>query len=80
MLKPYPKNPIISINYETYGKGFVMITSANATKKYNTAILNLFELILKLSEKQQHVLLKFTEHLFIKEKRTIDRKSCHIPI
>jgi len=57
-----------------------MITSGSATKKYNTAILNLFELILKLSEKQQHVLLKFTEDLFLKEKRTNDRKSCHIPI
>ena len=57
-----------------------MITSVNAAKKYNTAILNLFELILKLSEKQQHVLLKFAEYLFIKEKRKNDRKSCHIPI
>ncbi len=57
-----------------------MITSANATKKYNTAILNLFELILKLSENQQHALLKFAEYLFIKEKRANDRKSCHIPI
>ncbi|UCE56308.1 MAG: PilZ domain-containing protein [Desulfobacterales bacterium] len=57
-----------------------MITSEKVAEKYNTAILNLFEIILSLDESQQRSLLKLAEYLFIKEKRTNVRKSCHIPI
>ncbi len=57
-----------------------MISSGTVAKKYNTSILNLFEIILGLSEKQRQLLLKLAEDVFIKEKRSSDRKSCHIPI
>ena len=57
-----------------------MVTSEKAVKKYNTTILNLFEIILSLDEKQQRKLLSLAEALFIKEKRTKARKSCDIPI
>jgi Tfp pilus assembly protein PilZ len=57
-----------------------MVTQVKAIRKYNTAILKLFEIILGLNEGQQKLLLKFTENLFIKEKRANNRKSCHIPI
>ena len=57
-----------------------MITAQTVTAKYNTAILNLFDIILGLNESQQRKLLKLAEYLFIKEKRTNVRKSCHIPI
>ena len=57
-----------------------MISSETVAKKYNTSILNLFEIILGLNEKQQQLLLKLAEHIFIKEKRNNERKSCHIPI
>jgi len=57
-----------------------MSRSATAAKKYNTAILNLFDIILGLNENQQRLLLRLAEHIFIKEKRSSDRKPCHIPI
>ena len=57
-----------------------MVAQVKAIRKYNTAILKLFEIILGLNEGQQKLLLKFTENLFIKEKRANNRKSCHIPI
>ena len=57
-----------------------MATQAKSVEKYNTAILQLFEIILSLNEGQQEQLLKLTEDLFIKEKRVNNRKSCHIPI
>jgi len=57
-----------------------MISSQKVVEKYNTAILNLFDIILSLNENQQRQLLKLAEYLFIKEKRTSVRKSCHIPI
>ncbi len=57
-----------------------MVAQVKAIRKYNTAILKLFEIILGLNEGQQQLLLKLTENLFIKEKRANNRKSCHIPI
>jgi Tfp pilus assembly protein PilZ len=57
-----------------------MISSETAAKKYNTAILKLFEIILGLKESQQRELLKIAENLFVKEKRANIRKSCDIPI
>jgi Tfp pilus assembly protein PilZ len=57
-----------------------MNASKVAVRKYNTAILKLFEIILNLNEGQQELLLKLTENLFIKEKRANNRQSCHIPI
>jgi len=57
-----------------------MVTSGNAAQKYNTAILNLFEMILSLNENQQRTLLKLAEYIFIEEKRIESRKSCDILI
>ena len=57
-----------------------MGTQAKQVEKYNTAILKLFEIILSLNVGQQEQLLKLTEDLFIKEKRSNNRKSCNIPI
>jgi Tfp pilus assembly protein PilZ len=57
-----------------------MSVSVNARKKYNTAILKLFEMILSLDEDQQKRLLNCAETLFLKEKRTHSRKPCQIPI
>jgi Tfp pilus assembly protein PilZ len=57
-----------------------MVAQVKAIRKYNTAILKLFEIILGLNEGQQQLLLKLTENLFTKEKRANNRKSCHIPI
>lgn len=57
-----------------------MSISEVVVKKYNTAILNLFEIILSLDETQQHTLLKYAKNLFLSEKRVGDRKSCQIPI
>ena len=57
-----------------------MVAQVKAIRKYNTAILKLFEIILGLNEGQQKLLLKLTENLFVKEKRANNRKSCHIPI
>lgn len=49
-------------------------------EKYNTDILNLFEIILSLDEKQQRKLLSIAKTLFLREKRRDDRKSCQIPV
>ena len=57
-----------------------MVAKVKEIGKYNTAILKLFEIILSLNERQQEQLLKLTEDLFVKEKRSNNRKSCHIPI
>jgi Tfp pilus assembly protein PilZ len=57
-----------------------MSVSKKAVKKYNTSILNLFEIILNLNENQQRILLTCAEKMFLKEKRTNTRKSCQIPI
>ncbi|UCD80779.1 MAG: PilZ domain-containing protein [Desulfobacterales bacterium] len=57
-----------------------MNISGKAVKKYNTSILNLFQMILNLNENQQRVLLDCAEKLFLKEKRTNPRKPCEIPI
>ena len=57
-----------------------MIATVKEIGRYNTAILKLFEIILSLNERQQELLLKLTEDLFIKEKRANNRKACHIPI
>lgn len=54
--------------------------SGNAMKRYNTAILKLFEIILSLDENQQNKLIGCAESLFLKEKRNHNRKSCQIPI
>lgn len=57
-----------------------MIATVKEIGRYNTAILRLFEIILSLNERQQELLLKLTEDLFIKEKRANNRKTCRIPI
>ncbi|MGD8992542.1 MAG: PilZ domain-containing protein [Desulfobacterales bacterium] len=57
-----------------------MVATVKEVGRYNTAILSLFKIILSLNERQQELLLKLTEDLFIKEKRGNDRKVCHIPI
>jgi Tfp pilus assembly protein PilZ len=57
-----------------------MSVSVNAGKRYNTAILKLFEIILSLDENQQKKLIECAETLFLKEKRTHSRKPCQIPI
>jgi Tfp pilus assembly protein PilZ len=57
-----------------------MSISKKAVKKYNTSILNLFEIILNLNENQQRMLLACAEKMFLKEKRNNTRKSCQIPI
>lgn len=49
-------------------------------KKYNLTIYRLFDIILNLNEKQQLLLLKHAKELFVDEKRSQIRKSCHIPI
>ena len=49
-------------------------------KKYNTDILNLFEIIISLDNKQQGKLLRIAKSLFLNEKRGGNRKSCQIPI
>ena len=49
-------------------------------EKYNTDILNLFEIILSLDEKKQRKLLSIAKALFLSEKRRDDRKSCQIPV
>lgn len=49
-------------------------------KRYNTAILKLFKIILSLDEYQQNKLLGCAENLFLKEKRIHHRKPCQIPI
>ena len=57
-----------------------MIAKVKEIGKYNTAILKLFKIILSLNERQQELLLKLAENLFINEKRANNRKSCHTPI
>lgn len=57
-----------------------MIATVKEIGRYNTAILSLFKLILSLNERQQELLLKLSEDLFVKEKRANNRKVCHIPI
>ena len=49
-------------------------------KRYTTDILNLFEIIISLDDKQQRRLLRIAKSLFLSEKRGGDRKSCRIPI
>lgn len=49
-------------------------------EKYNTDILNLFEIILNLDEKRQRKLLSIAKTLFLREKRRDDRKTCQIPV
>ena len=51
-----------------------------AVKKYNTDILDLFEIIVSLDENQQRKLLQTAKSLFLREKRDKNRKSCRIPI
>ena len=57
-----------------------MSISGNTVKRYNTAILRLFEIILSLDENQQKKLIGCAESLFLKEKRIHNRKLCQIPI
>jgi hypothetical protein len=49
-------------------------------KKYNTLIYKLFDIVLNLSEKQQQILLKYAEELFLQEKRDHIRKAVRIPV
>lgn len=49
-------------------------------KKYNTLISQLFNIVLSLSEKQQQILLKHAEELFLQEKRDHIRKDVKIPV
>ena len=53
---------------------------AKNDKKYSTLIYKLFNIVLSLSEEQQIELLKQAEELFLKEKRSVDRKDCKIPV
>ena len=57
-----------------------MVATVKEIGRYNTAIPSLFKIILSLNERQQELLLKLTEDLFIREKRANNRKACHIPI
>ena len=57
-----------------------MSASGKLVKRYNTAILKLFEIILNLDENQQEKLLEHVKILFLKEKRIHNRKHCQIPI
>ena len=50
---------------------------AKNDKKYSTLIYKLFNIVLSLSEEQQVELLKQAEELFLKEKRSADRKEGH---
>jgi hypothetical protein len=45
-------------------------------KKYSTLIYQLFNIVLSLSEEQQHELLKYAEEMFLAEKRIDSRKLC----
>jgi hypothetical protein len=49
-------------------------------KKYSTLISRLFNIVLSLSEEQQHALLKYAEEMFLDEKRVDPRKLCKIPV
>ena len=49
-------------------------------KKYSTLIYRLFNIVLSLSEEQQHALLKHAEKMFFEEKRIDPRKLCNIPV
>ena len=49
-------------------------------KKYNLAILKLFEIILKLNPEQQKTLLGYAEELLFEDMRQSVRKGCHIPV
>ena len=49
-------------------------------KKYNPAILKLFEAILKLDQEQQARLLRYAEELSVQDMRTSVRKICNIPV
>ena len=57
-----------------------MGTPAKNVKKYSTLISRLFNIVLSLSEEQQHELLKYAEEMFLKEKRVDPRKLCKIPV
>jgi hypothetical protein len=52
----------------------------NNFKRYNTTISKLFRIILSLNSEQQEILLKYAKFLRQKEKRSNDRKICHIKI
>ena len=59
---------------------FIMGAPAKNDKKYSTLIYKLFNIVLSLNEEQQIELLKQAEELFLKEKRSADRKDCKIPV
>ena len=75
------KIPICTITVITsWTKRFVMSAPAKNDKKYSTLIYKLFNIVLSLSEEQQTTLLKHAESLFLKEKRSISRRDCKIPV
>jgi len=49
-------------------------------KRYNTLIYKLFNIVLSLSERQQQMLLRHAEDLFLQEKRNHIRKAVNIPV
>ena len=49
-------------------------------EKYNTAIARLLEIILSMSEEQQQTILNQAEALAKGDRRTFERKACHLAV
>jgi Tfp pilus assembly protein PilZ len=49
-------------------------------EKYNTAIARLLEIILSMSEDQQQTILNQAEALAKGDRRTFERKACHLEV